>query len=136
VKREAISAFVALPLILLGMSCGSSDPEVSTTPVPARFSSLPAYPDAEPAGRLTTDGTTSTRSFQVHGATPAKVLAFYQKRLVGWTVSQKPEPLGPSSQAALRGTWKRGSHLLMVSSEIADGLGPNDVQYSLQLSVP
>jgi hypothetical protein len=123
-------------LLVVGESCGSSNSDLSTTPVPAKFTSLPAYPDAEPAGTLTTDGTTSTRSYQVHGTTPTRVLAFYQKRLVGWTVTQKAHPLGASSQTALRATWTRGSHLLSVSSETAVGLGSDDVQYSLQLSVP
>jgi hypothetical protein len=136
VKRLLVCVGVSVPLLVVGASCGSRNSEASTTPVPAKFSSLPAFPNAEPAGRLTTDGTTSTRSYQVHGTTPANVLAFYQKRLVGWTVSQKARPLGSSSQVALRATWNRGSHLLTVSSETAVGLGPGDVQYSLQLSVP
>jgi hypothetical protein len=131
----AVAVAVAVGLAGCGDDSGRTEPAAgaSSKLVPAHFASIPRYPDSTPLGSVTTDGGTTSRSFQAQGTRPAEVLDWYRTHLGGWTNVEPPHSVGSGAQGASRATWERGGATLRISSEATPELGPSTLQYSLVL---
>lgn len=105
-----------------------------------RFEELPLVPRSEPIGSRSERDGFVTRSYAAEGASPARIMAFYESSLpaLGWEVLVAPEPSGTST---IQAEWSSDELLLRITANEAAALGgdqnPTEAvtsQYSLIMS--
>lgn len=105
-----------------------------------RFAELPLVPRSEPVGTLSEEDGFVTRSYAAEGASPERVMEFYESSLpaLGWDVVLPPEPSGTST---IQAEWASDELLLRITANEAAALGgdqnPTEAvtsQYSLIMS--
>ncbi len=141
-SQRATRLVCAGVVALMLTGCGRERAREGAQPAPdvttfeqGSFDDLPLFPRSEPLGaRSEKDGVVS-RSFVAKGATPARVMQFYEASLKAWRQVEPTHVVGTSTH---RAKWAQDNWLLEVSasgyaSSIDEPLEAR-VQYSLVLS--
>jgi hypothetical protein len=128
----------ACALVLTGCGADETPPRANPVPpaglVPSDFVNLPKPGSALPLDAPVESATAIAQSFMVSGLGPQGVIDFYARELppAGW-IPRRVEILG---RTAVRGSWKRGDHVLEAAASAADGVesaGPTQLDLVLRI---
>lgn len=138
-RIRGVSTVLACCLVVV--ACSDDDPSVvedqaaqpdGDAAVPDEFAEgIPLYPGSEPAGSLSSEGSTTTRSYTVETDSAERVLSHFANMLEDWE-QRDTEDVGD----ALRTEFVRddGTVLEVSATAVGDEGTSQTVQYSLVLT--